>query len=288
MSNRIRLMTHNVWNCDGNAPAWEAKGEDCSAAARVGALVQVYQDTQPDIIGCQEVSALMADLLKEHCHEAGLEYALIWGRYTPILYRADKFELLDTSFTTYPETIEGYEGTFNDVRSKAFNVGVFRDKRSGQRFVFATTHLWWKSSDKSKANGAGSDYQAYSDEAREYQVSLLTKKVKEFCTKYDCPAVMVGDFNTDYRSKAIQYILDNGFRHAHDIATEYAEESTGYHYCYPAGYETFYSDKPFECAIDHILVSGEREGAVKRFERYSPEYYLPISDHSPAYIDWEL
>lgn len=284
----IRLMTHNVWNCDENAPVWKEKGEDCSAAARVGSLVRVYRETKPDIIGCQEVSSLMADLLVSRCHDDGLEYALIWGRYTPILYRADKFELLDTSFTTYPETIEGYEGTFNDVRSKAFNVGVFRDKHSGKRFVFATTHLWWKSSDISKANGAGSDYQAYSDEAREYQVALLTQKVKEFCEQYDCPAVVVGDFNTDYRSKAIRHLFDNGFHHAHDIATEYAEESVGYHYCYPSGYETFYSDKPFEWAIDHIMLCGEPEGSVKRFERYSPDYYFPVSDHSPAYIDWKL
>ncbi len=64
----LRLMTHNVWNRDENLPAWEEMGENCSAEARVDGLVQVYLDTQPDIIGGQEVSSLMADLLKEHCH----------------------------------------------------------------------------------------------------------------------------------------------------------------------------------------------------------------------------
>ena len=34
--------------------------------------------------------------------------------------------------------------------------------------------------------------------------------------------------------------------------------------------------------------SWEEKGSVKHFERYSPEYYLPISDHSPAYMDIEL
>ena len=48
----------------------------------------------------------------------------------------------------------------------------------------------------------------------------------------------------------------------------------------------FYFDKPFECAIDHILMKGE--GDVENFNRYSPKYYLPISDHSPAYIDIKL
>jgi hypothetical protein len=44
----------------------------------------------------------------------------------------------------------------------------------------------------------------------------------------------------------------------------------------------------FKKALDHIVISGEPEGAVKRFERYSPDYYFPISDHSMAFIDAEL
>lgn len=65
MKSRIRLMTHNVWNKDFNSPEWEQKGGDCSAAARVGGLLRVYRETAPDIIGGQEVSARMADLLME-------------------------------------------------------------------------------------------------------------------------------------------------------------------------------------------------------------------------------
>ena len=80
----------------------------------------------------------------------------------------------------------------------------------------------------------------------------------------------------------------NGFRHAHDIATEYAEEAVGYHYCFASCYETEYYDWPFEKALDHIYVIGEDEGAVKRFERYSSDYYFSISDHSPAYVDLEI
>lgn len=298
MDGQIRLMTHNVWNRDENLPAWEENGEDCSAAARVDGLVQVYLDTQPDIIGGQEVSSLMADLLKEHCHSAGLNYTLIWGRFTPILYRADKFELVDSAFGTYPETIEGYEGSFNDVQSKAWNLGVFREKATGKVFVFATTHLWWKKeaaelqiatlTEKSGTGDLSRYYQPHSDKARELQIAILAEKVMEYREKYNCPVVLVGDLNTGYDSKAACYLRQLGFRHAHDIATEYAEESVGYHACTNTGYEKHYSNKPFEEAIDHIYLLGERHGTVKRFERYSPEYYLPISDHSPAYIDFEL
>lgn len=288
MNKTIRLMTHNVWNCDKNLPAWEKKGEDCSASARVQGLLRVYRETCPDMIGGQEVSALMADLLKEGFQKEPIQYTLIWGRYTPILYRADKFDLIDSEFGTYPERIPGFEGSFNDVRSKSWNLGVFRVKESGKIFLFATTHLWWKNSPIDPNSFCNDQYQLGSDEAREQQIASLVEKIDQYREKYHCPAVLVGDMNTGYDSKAMIYVRSCGFRHAHDIATEYAEEQMGYHFCFSSGYETRYYEKPFESAIDHIFVIGEEKGAVKRFERYSPDYYFPISDHSPAYMDIEL
>lgn len=288
MSNRIRLMTHNIWNNDLNSPTWESMGKDCSAEVRVKGLLQVYKDTTPDIIGCQESSALMADLLKQEFENENMKYTLIWGRFTPIIYRADKFELIDSEFGTYPEIIEGFEGTFNDVKSKSWNLGVFRSKENGKVFIFATTHLWWKYDPNGKTDYDEARCQPHSDEARELQLASLLNKVSQYRAKYNCPAFVVGDMNTRYDTRAIQSALACGFRHAHDIAAEYAEESVGLHYCYPWGLEMKYYDDPFERAIDHILVTGEKEGAVKRFERYSPEYYLTISDHSPAYVDVEL
>ena len=285
---KLRLMSHNVWNYDNNSPDWEKKGEDCSAEARVPGLLRVWRETDPDMIGMQEASAHMADLVKIGFEEEGKNYTLLWGRFTPIVFKAEKFELLDSEFVTYPEHLDGFEGSFNDVRSKSCNIAVFRIKESGKAFVFATTHLWWKKSPGDAMFSAGSAVQEGSDEAREAQIALLIKKVNGYRAKYSCPAVIVGDFNTDYNSKAIKYALKNGFYHAHDIATEYSEEDVGYHNCFPWGYETKYFDKPFEAAIDHLLVSEELKGAVRRFERYSPDYYFPVSDHSAAYIDIEI
>ena len=281
----IRLMTHNIWNRDKNSPDWEEKGFDCSAEARVGGLLRVWQETQPDVIGCQESSALMADLVKEGMPD----YTLIWGRFTPILYRADKLELVDSEFLTYPEYIEGFEGKFNDSRSKAYNIGVFRTKEDGKLFIFATTHLWWKRSPKpDEAEPYPKTCLPHSDEAREYQIDLLTAALERFRAKYNCPAFLVGDMNAEYNSPAIEYALgEGGFTHAHSMATEYADDGVGYHDCGSDGYSPWW-DKPFESAIDHILVKGASEGAVKRFERYTPEYYLTLSDHAPVFVDVEL
>ena len=284
----IRLMSHNIWNRDQNSPDWEKLGYDCSAAVRVHGLVRVYQETQPDIIGCQEVSALMADLLKEAMAEKGLKYTIIWGRYTPIIYRADKFELVDAEFCTYPETLDGYEGPFNDVKSKSCNIAVFREKATGKVFLFSTTHLWWMNGDPNEKFSSASTYRPGSNEAREAQIAQMIKLIDYYQNKYNCPAVLVGDLNTNYRSKAIRYALSQGFRHARYLAVEHADDTVGYHECFPWGFECRYSEAPFEDAIDHILLRGEKEGSVRKFERYSPEYYYPISDHSPAYIDVEF
>lgn len=54
-------MTHNVWRKDDNMPAWEEKGYDCSAVARIKGHLRVYSETLPDIIGYQEMSPRMAD-----------------------------------------------------------------------------------------------------------------------------------------------------------------------------------------------------------------------------------
>jgi len=281
-------MTHDVWERDSNSSEWAEKGEDCSAQARVGGLLRVYRELLPDVIGGQEVSALMADLLKEGFQDEKVGYTLIWGRFTPILYRTDKLDLIDSEFGTYPERIQGFEGSFNNVRTKSWNLAVFRVKSTGATFIFVTTHLWWKKNpiDESCINKRG--YQIGSDEAREQQIAMVVDKITTYANRYHCPAILVGDMNTDYNSKAMRYVRNHGFYHAHDIATEYAEESVGYHYCFPDGYRKQYDEGPFETAIDHIYIMGANEGSVKRFERYSPEYYYPISDHSPAYVDLEI
>ena len=275
----LRLMSHNIWNCDNNLPAWQAKGEDCSAQARMPGMVRVYRETGPDIIGLQEVSLLQADLLLRGLLDDGQRYAMLWGKFTPVIYRQDRLELVESEFYTYPEEMDGWDGEFNDVKSKSCSIAVFRDKQDGKLLVFATTHLWWKNNDPKAKN-----YQAGSDEARVYQLNMTMDRLEAYHEKYGCPVVLVGDLNSKYNSPVIQNALAREFEHAHNIAVEFADEDWGYHYCFGDGYKP-YEPAPFEKAIDHILVKYAPAGFVRRFERYTPEYYMPLSDHSPVFAD---
>ncbi len=278
----LRLMSNNVWNRDKNAPAWEERGEDCSAPARAPLFVRIYEETRPDVIGMQEMTNLMTRELISGLAAKGLNYAVLWGNFTPIFYRPEKLELLDTAYLPYPEEVPGFDGCFNDVKSKSALFAVFREKESGKCFLFVTTHLWWKSS-----NPAWNSFQAGSDEARAYQVGLLLDRAREMQEKYRCPAVVVGDLNTKLASPAVQTLLNGGFRYAADAATDYATAEHGYHKCDTNGYAP-YTPRPITEAIDHIFVSAAPALTVRRFDRPTPAYYAPASDHFPAFADVEL
>lgn len=273
---KIRIMSNNIWWCDKNDPRWAARGEDCSAAVRAVGLDKVYAETAPDILGLQESSAIMTDELF-HNWQGEFPYAILWSRDTPIFYRSDKFELIDSHCMVYPDGIPNREGCFNNQRTKSYGVAAFREKTSGKCLVFGTTHLWYKF-----------EYQQeFSDEARVYQLGLCLDKADEFRKKYNCPAVVVGDFNVPYDSPAVSSAFARGYKHAHDIAVEFAASDNGYHPCDCAHYEA-YEPKDFKEGIDHIVVAGEPEGFVRTFERYYSDEYLPLSDHFPVWIDVEL
>ena len=277
----LRIMSQNQWNTVENREKWAEAGYDCSAEYRMPGHIQVFKELMPDVVGCQETNHDMLNIFGLLCLEKNLPYTAIWGNYTPILYRADKLELLNAEFMPHVATIPGYDGCFNDVQSKSCNLAVFRNKESGKVFIFATNHLWfWVD-----------EHQPGSELARKIQLKDALELVEKYRKMYDnCPAIVVGDLNTGYNSPAVQYAInEGGYTHAYHLATDYRFEGTGYNGCGINGaFWGTWEDKPFEEAIDHILVKDAPEGSVKNFNRHCPDYYLEISDHAPVYIDIEL
>lgn len=276
----FRIMSNNIWDCRGNKPWWQERGFDCSAAARTPYLARVYAETLPDVIGLQESGKEMIAELMASLGKLSLPYSLLWGSYTSMLINLDKFDLVDSEFRLFNEQIPELEGKFNNGNTKSYNIAVLRSKADGKLLTFATAHLWWMSSDEKSP-----EYYPSSDEARAYQMNLLLDRVDYFRNKYSCPAIVVGDMNAVYSSPALRSALARGYLHAHDIATDFSDETNGFHYCYPDGFNTLTSEGDFSISIDHALVWGLPEGAIRRFERYTPDYYMPISDHFPMWID---
>lgn len=284
---KLRLMSNNIWNYDKNNDAWAEKGLDCSPEVRMKGLARLYSETRPDVIGLQEASHKMIDCLMTELAAVGLRYAVHWARFTSILYRPDLFEVLDSEYLCYPDQIEGLPASsYNDVRSKSVNMAVFRVKENGKIFVFGSTHLWWMGEGEPTPERRW--VRLGSNAARVYQVGLASDLLAKYQKAYgNCPAVFLGDMNCTYHSAAIGEAFARGFVHARDIAVEYANQENGHHYCGPTGFGP-YTPTTYDRAIDHILLRDMPEGAVRRYDRYAPEYYMPISDHIPVWIDVEL
>ena len=276
---QFRIMSNNQWYCDTQPDAWNALGVDATGAVRERGFARFYREMQPDLIGLQEVSPRMAEALMTLLTAGDPCYALLWGHDTPIVYRTDRFELIDSDFRLHTDAVPGQTGHFNNENTKSWCIAVLRVKTSGKLLIFASTHLWWKS-----GHPQSKQYQAGSDEARAYQLGQLMDRLERFRTRYDAPVLIVGDLNAVYDDPAVQSALRRGYVHAHDVAAEYANEENGMHACGPSGYES-YTPTSFADSIDHILIKGAPEGFVRRFNRAMPDYYLPLSDHAPTWVD---
>ena len=279
-----RLMTNNIWNSMGNTEAWAAKGESCAPEVRVPYLIRVYRELAPDVIGFQEANYKMVDLLSRGFFAEGMPYAILYSPYTSIAYLPERFEVVDTDYLSYPVKMEGLEGDFNDAGSKSVHIAVLRSRENGKIFVFANTHLWWKGTKERFPNDPW--YLPDSDKARVGQMEMASALIRKYQDKYNAPAVFLGDMNCPRYSDPIERILSLGFVPAHDVATEYASEENGYHYCFGDGHKPYEPGK-YEDAIDHVLLRDAPADFCRRLERFTPDWYEPISDHYPAYIDVE-
>ncbi len=279
------LLSNNQWKCDKNKPAWEAMGLDCSSEGRVGGLLRAYSEIGADVIGLQEVSLRMAELMMEEMKEFTLadgsvaEYEYISGGDTPIVYRRDKLKLLESGFYRYDEHVPGLEGSFNNSETKSYAYGVFECRECGKRFVLMSTHLWWKSS-----NPESKHYLAGSDEARAYQVMQANSKMDEMMAKYSCPGVLMGDFNAKMGSPALRAAEWAGWREVHELSVGETNNERGHHPCGNDGFKRVDMGS-FEQAIDHIMLKNFEGVTVNSFKRLTDEYFDSISDHYPLYID---
>lgn len=282
------IMSNNLWNCDRNKDAWAAKGEDCSADARVDGLVRAYTSVMPDILGFEEMSRHMEMLIMQRMRRIPADngetakYEIVTGGFTPILFRHDRLLLLESGHMLYPREFPPYEGSFNDADSKGYTFGVFEERKSGSRVIVITTHLWWRSD-----SPAAKSYQKGSGEARAYQIGLATQKAEELMGRWHCPAILMGDLNDMLGSKCLNAALAAGWQETHALCTGERNDTRGYHYCFADGWR---HDPPgeYERAIDHILIKAPGRAEVRRFCRYMEASFEPLSDHFPVYIELAL
>jgi len=195
--------------------------------------------------------------------------------FTPIFYRADKFDLVDCAYYKYPGS--------NDNGSKSYTWAVLKDKSTGDQFAVLSTHFWY-------AHETAADDQTRMDNAK-----AVVEAVETIEKKYGEIAVFCGgDYNCNAASGPVKYVLNN----AGAVSAAYAakeKDNVCSHHAYPtysSTYNTFTqpvtptggNDK----SIDHVLVANHGAVNLNLYKVSLDLYSLLTSDHCALFVDFDV
>lgn len=275
-----RMMTFNIWgDYFGNPPN---EREDGVADAIVSA--------RPDIIALQEVtpnwwrSALFPKLDKAgyavikgneaEAFKAACACGIAPGRlrnHVPLLYRKERYRLVDCGFDVFHARLE---------YNKGLTWAVLEDRNTGGLVVAASTHFWWQ------ANGRESDA------IREQNAQMLIWRVRSIKWMYgDVPVVVGGDLNSKPGSWAYEILEKEGFVTAAEAADDASKISSHHGNPKRDGQGRYRGtlrekDNTSATSIDHVLVGTNRVHAL-RHAVVTEQGVLDVSDHSPVVVDFE-
>ena len=253
---KIRIMTYNIPM--GNIPA---VGINTWANRCIG--IQDYlNEVKPDLLGLQEpvrtelmnlLSGMPGYTMLGRARDDGRES----GEYSPILYRTERFYVEHTGTYWLSLTPNVVSRNWNSACNRVATWAVFRDKKTGARFLYTNTHLDHKS-----------------DSARQHQMEVIKSKMVELRSTYgSMPMMLTGDFNV--QSTATAYSAATSYLINMKDAWLTAKEKEG------SGITWYASNKK----IDYIMLTTN----IEVEKAYTFESQLPsgqiLSDHNPHYAD---
>lgn len=150
----------------------------------------------PDLLGTQEVLKFQAEFLKKQLpeygfHGVGRQDGTENGEYVPVMYKKERFELIDSGHYWLSETPE-------DAGSKSWDSSLPRmvswvelsdRKNGGEKFVFINTHF---------------DHRGVT--ARLESARLIRKQAEQLMAK-KLPFIITGDFNTTEDRQPYQELI---------------------------------------------------------------------------------
>ncbi|MHC4349089.1 MAG: endonuclease/exonuclease/phosphatase family protein [Planctomycetota bacterium] len=187
----LRVMTFNVRY--GTAQDGENRWE-----LRDDLVVRVIRDFDPAVVGVQEALRFQLDELREALpafHEigAGRRDGREAGEYAAILYRHDRFEVLEQETFWFSDTpsVPGSVSWGNRI-TRICTWGRFRERRTRRSFYVFNVH-WDHESQPSRVRSG----------------ELLRARV-EARSHPDDPVIVTGDFNAGESNPAVRPLADAG------------------------------------------------------------------------------
>ena len=249
-SQTVTVMSYNVWI--------GGSGEK-SPENRTDEIVANIRKYNPDSFGLQEADEGWMERLPAELDD----YAYVGigrssnkggGEASPVFYKKDKYELLDSGTFWLSKTPEKASKAWDAMFKRICTYAILKNKETGFVYAHFNTHF---------------DHMGVI--ARNESVAVVSKKIAEIAP--DIPVVFTGDFNDEEGGDAYNRVLESGFKDTKYMAVT-SDDGTTYH-----GYsELVEKTKP----IDYIFVNG----FVSRVEYYKIHSEkingIYSSDHHPV------
>ena len=172
----LKVMSFNIRNSN-------AKDGENSWEYRQDFVIETIRTFDPDVIGLQEVLELQAEFLQKQLPDYGF-----WGtpreengkgEYVPVMYKLDRFELLDSGHFWLSETPEVPGSKSWDSSLPRMASWVYLRDKTGKNTVLVAGNTHW-------------DHRG--PQARLESAKLIRRRINKL--KAETPLIVTGDFNT--------------------------------------------------------------------------------------------
>ena len=306
----VRLMFNNIW------------GSSSGALQRSKTLLEIYREYLPDVLGLQECSPDMRNSgLCDWLYDLGyreiplppsfIPYKQESETRDPIFYRTDVLELIHYGYQNLAviselnEILDGLSGSKLESAktalkaaradgSKSVNWAIFKVKATGELFMAASVHLWWKGG-------------TYHDKIRVVQMremrELLTKEAQAYLDSAGIdgtlPIFIGGDYNSRTERPSYKTMSEGPtpFTNLDVLAKENEKIDCDSHHTYPVyNKETKLWESAvaighgsYDTAIDHIYANNDAVDAgafeMNRVAVVKDLYAYLSSDHNALWAD---
>lgn len=208
-----------------NGNAWEN---------RLPVITSLIQYNDFDILGCQEVLAHQFEDLKQQLPAytfigVGRDDGKLAGEFAPIVFKSDRFSLLDSGVMWLSETPHMPSKGWDAALPRICTWARLEDKASGKRLWFFNLHL---------------DHVGL--QAREESCKLVLQRMRNVVGNDD--VLWTGDFNVDQRNSIYQIIQGSDY-----VVDAY--EQAALRYAHNGTFNAFDPNLWTDSRIDHIFVS---------------------------------
>ena len=273
-ANHLKIIDYNIRCADDGT---EYKAEDAAPnniedrAPRLFALLEKYD---PDLIGFQEAVPEWIQYIEQgidghqaliHKYELRYVYRAATSKEcTPILWKKDKFELIDDGTYWLSETPDVESVYANTKYYRVATWAKLKIKATGKEFIFISTHL------SGDAHGV-------------FSAPLIAKRAKDLGGFTKIPVICVGDYNFAPWGSGYTAFIDAGFKDLND-ELGFDERYTN------NGYNSRPDSDKDNWIKDYITFGGtDKMIAPLKYDVLNEKYYNGwISDHRGLYGEFAI